>query len=585
MQKIITLLLLFGLFTIKAQVPILVKKLTGKSLYTFTEYKNKSYFISGFSELWVTDVSTANTQLVKSFSCDGIVAVHAGKMYIRSSSSLWISDGTNTGTIVLKDGFTNISSQFVKVGNQLFFKATIKSLVNVWETNEEWWVTDGTTAGTRMIKDVNPGDYGQDTNTRYVVFNNKLYFYGYTETGARDFWVTDGTEAGTFILSESDYLGAVLLDYDLIVYNNKIYFTFHNRTQGIELWVSDGTKTGTKILKDCDTRTNSFGLGYSSRPTAFSIVNNKLLFFAYNQNDNDGINKYLWSTDGTIANTVPIMKVNINGLSDFEGVVFKNKLYFNGIFPDFGKELCVTDGTAAGTSVVKDIATGVSSSNPRRILVANNKLIFYAYNATYGSELWVSDGSDAGTKLLKDIFPGTSSSESGNNYYTSGNKAYLVAKTASSNFQLIATDGTVPGTTIIAPASATVTTNPLGDGSWANTLNKTFDMLYFNANYTSEGQSLYKLGSPLLNTETILKSEPFKIYPNPMNTILNIENSGVEKIKQVTIYNSLGQEVLHKSNNLSSTVFLIDVEKLQSGIYLAEILSDNGRTVQKVIKN
>lgn len=89
-----------------------------------------------------------------------------------------------------------------------------------------------------------------------------------------------------------------------------------------------------------------------------------------------------------------------------------------------------------------------------------------------------------------------------------------------------------------------------------------------------------------LKTSTIeLYEEKFKIYPNPMNKILNIENSGDEKIKQVTLYNSLGQVVYRVSDESLVNTLAINVAKLQSGIYLAEIISVKGRAIRKVIKD
>ncbi|MDN3664561.1 T9SS type A sorting domain-containing protein [Algibacter miyuki] len=60
-----------------------------------------------------------------------------------------------------------------------------------------------------------------------------------------------------------------------------------------------------------------------------------------------------------------------------------------------GKELWVTDGTSTGTTFVKDIRTGNSSSNPGNLFTFNNKLYFTAFDTS--SELWTSDGTEAGT--------------------------------------------------------------------------------------------------------------------------------------------------------------------------------------------
>jgi len=76
-----------------------------------------------------------------------------------------------------------------------------------------------------------------------------------------------------------------------------------------------------------------------------------------------------------------------------------------------GRELWTTDGTHGGTTLLKDIATGVGSegfpndSYPGDFVVlANGRAVFQAEDATHGAELWVTDGTSAGTMLVKDDF-------------------------------------------------------------------------------------------------------------------------------------------------------------------------------------
>ena len=71
-----------------------------------------------------------------------------------------------------------------------------------------------------------------------------------------------------------------------------------------------------------------------------------------------------------------------------------------------GRELHRTDGTAAGTTLVKDIGFN-SSSNPDDLTASGGNLFFSADEvAGTGRELWVSDGTEAGTVALIDSLPG-----------------------------------------------------------------------------------------------------------------------------------------------------------------------------------
>lgn len=86
----------------------------------------------------------------------------------------------------------------------------------------------------------------------------------------------------------------------------------------------------------------------------------------------------------------------------------------NGIFftaYDFihGGELWKTDGTVAGTVLVKDISPESASSSPTSITNANGVVFFTANDGIHGTELWKSDGTESGTVMIKDINPGSGS--------------------------------------------------------------------------------------------------------------------------------------------------------------------------------
>ena len=70
-----------------------------------------------------------------------------------------------------------------------------------------------------------------------------------------------------------------------------------------------------------------------------------------------------------------------------------------------GSELWKTDGTEAGTVLVKDIFPGSEGSFPGGIRVGSD-LFFFADDGVHGQELWKSDGTEAGTVMVKDITPG-----------------------------------------------------------------------------------------------------------------------------------------------------------------------------------
>jgi ELWxxDGT repeat protein len=55
--------------------------------------------------------------------------------------------------------------------------------------------------------------------------------------------------------------------------------------------------------------------------------------------------------------------------------------------------------------MVKDIRPGSGDSDPNALVAMNRILYFGADNGVNGWELWRSDGTDAGTYMVRDIHP------------------------------------------------------------------------------------------------------------------------------------------------------------------------------------
>ena len=61
----------------------------------------------------------------------------------------------------------------------------------------ELWKSDGTNAGTVLVKDISPDTYGYGYPDQLVNVNGTLFFTAADGANGRELWKTDGTAAGT----------------------------------------------------------------------------------------------------------------------------------------------------------------------------------------------------------------------------------------------------------------------------------------------------------------------------------------------------------------------------------------------------
>jgi ELWxxDGT repeat protein len=116
-----------------------------------------------------------------------------------------------------------------------------------------------------------------------------------------------------------------------------------------------------------------------------------------------------------------------------------------------GLEPWVTDGTPAGTRLLKDIHPGPSSCGVEMVTATNGMVFFIADDGTNGLELWRSDGTADGTRMVANIGPGSANGAGGvvvggGSFPVINNVLYFGGNDGVTGDELWRTDGTAAGT-------------------------------------------------------------------------------------------------------------------------------------------
>ena len=197
-----------------------------------------------------------------------------------------------------------------------------------------------------------------------------------------------------------------------------------------------------------------------------------------------GTSNSIWATDGTAGETYLVAEFSVSANCSYprDIVPYGDSFFFNGRY-NHRQELCFSDGTQAGTRLVKDIGE-TWPGDPRFKMVVGNTLFFSADDNEHGRELWRSDGTTEGTTLVKDIVVGAASSSPVNLTEFQG-KLYFYAFDGVNNFNLWVSDGTDGGTYMLKEISAT------GSHGQVNKLLATDYLLFFTADDAVHGLELW----------------------------------------------------------------------------------------------
>jgi ELWxxDGT repeat protein len=345
----------------------------------------------------------------------GELTVFKGKAYFKGKdpghgTELWVTDGTEAGTQLVLDidpgpvrspgppRGSGEPSELTSIGDQLLFSAGD-------QRGRELWATDGTAAGTRLVADLDPAPFvsfgsGESNPVGFLSMGRIALFQARTPSNGRQTWRSDGTAEGTFRLTESIEPDGPEVG---VRFGEQVAFVSADWVNGREVWLTDGSPAGTRLLIDAYPGLLDLSAQrYVGGPQLLVSIGERLIF----RQDNG-----LWSSDGTERGSEIVSSVR----PGYSAAVGRRALMY--VYTEGGAEIWQSDGTVGGTRplisgpVIPDIRSAWSRDLERfpNWESFGPAVVFGALDPARPlgrPQAWITDGTSAGTRMLRDIVPG-----------------------------------------------------------------------------------------------------------------------------------------------------------------------------------
>jgi len=448
-------------------------------------------------ELWHSDGTLLGTRLVADLrpgstgsGAQQLCPLFQTVFFMASGSDshggeLWRSDGTAAGTVMVRDICPGSASSQIGVIHPVPSMGRVFFSADDGLSGREPWTSDGTAAGTFQLADIRPGASGSLLAHQGIFGNGAgfAYFRATTPNLGDELFMTDGTVAGTRLVgdlfqgtgsSDPIFLGEL---------QGNALFRITTAVHGTELWVARPPTGFPELLGDLNPpRPNGSWVDYPSPQVAVGASLDGSLFFAAR----DGVaGSELWRHSGTAAscrliedliagnfgvasvlaattthvfylitdsrllNFGRLVSVDMFGQTRFlldatsrlNGIALRDKFVFS--TGGSQAQLMISDGSLAGTKLLRDIHTRGQSPAPSRFTRFGDRVLFAADDGARGNELWVTDGTKDGTELYQDLTPGSAGTVI-NAIFATNSRVFL-----RSSQDYLTTDGSAAGTVLL----------------------------------------------------------------------------------------------------------------------------------------
>lgn len=454
---------------------------TGSSPYNLVEFHGDVCFFAshpGDLDLWCSDGTEGGTRGIATGAVSPADLIAVGDLLFFSAREqfprtqvhpgrdLWRSDTTAAGTFRLSTLFSDAPggprATLLNLHGTLLFAVQ----PGLPPSYARLGRSDGTAEGTRTIRS------GAASGLR--VAGDLAYFAGGSDLGSEP-WRTDGTEAGTFLLRDIT-LGADAFPNQLTPDGDTLVFSARGDDSAYALWRSDGSAEGTVrvdlgVIGPIGALFVDSGLIYvtgfdpprvplwaydGARITPLLDLGDAGAIFGAHDgwvllrvgDAQHGAEP--WRTDGTPAGTFMLRDINPGSAGSYptEFAVLGDRVYFAAGGPQ-GRELWRTNGSPTETTLVADISPGPADSNPSRLVTAGGALLFSADTPPFDTELWRSDGTAAGTARVADINAGESPSYPNDLTVLPNGVVVFIADDGVHGYEPWRSDGTEAGTFLL----------------------------------------------------------------------------------------------------------------------------------------